>query len=311
MQSARPLSRLTAGERLNFLLTNRVPRRYLTLFMGWFSKLRNPLVRGISMGVWRLFADDLRLYEARKTRFESMHDCFIRELRPGARPVDPSPAVLTSPCDAIVGAFGDVDGLEVIQAKGFPYSIDELLGRQRLAEVYRDGRYVTLRLKSSMYHRFHAPCDGVVRQVNYISGDTWNVNPVALRVVERLFCKNERAIMTFNAESHSPVTLVPVAAILVASMRIHGLDPALNIRYAGPNLIPCDLRFTKGDEIGYFEHGSTIILFVTKSFQFVDGIETGSLLRMGQPLMRRASQEAMTDFRNTTDAERKHSSNKS
>jgi phosphatidylserine decarboxylase len=287
MDAAKPLSRLTPAERLNFLLTNRVPRRYLTLFMGWFSKLENPFVRDLSIATWKLFADDLRLHEARKERFDSMHDCFVRELKPGARPVDPDPTVLTSPCDAVVGEFGDVDGLEVIQAKGFPYTIDDLLGRRRLAEVYRDGRYVTLRLKSSMYHRFHAPCNGFVEQVNYISGDTWNVNPVALRVVERLFCKNERAVLTMNPGSTAPVTLVPVAAILVASMRIHGLDAALNIRYDGPNQIPCDLRYAKGDEIGYFEHGSTIVMFVTKAFRFIEDLKTGRTLRMGQPLMRR------------------------
>jgi len=287
MDAVKPLSRLSFAERMNFLLTNRVPRRYLTLFMGWFSKRENPLVRALSIATWKLFADDLRLHEARKTRFTSMHDCFVRELKPGARPVDPDPEVLTSPCDAVVGEFGDIDGLEVIQAKGFPYTIDELLGSTRLAEAYRDGRFATLRLKSSMYHRFHAPCDGRVCEVNYMSGDTWNVNPVALKVVERLFCKNERAVLTLDRDGETPVTLVPVAAILVASMRIHGIGAALNIRYAGPNHIPCDLQYAKGDEMGYFEHGSTIVLFVTKAFRFVDGLKSGQVLRMGQPLMRR------------------------
>jgi phosphatidylserine decarboxylase len=292
MDAAKPLSRLTPAEKLNFLLTNRLPRRYLTLFMGWFSKIENPLVCALSIAIWKMFADDLRLYEAKKSRFTSMHDCFVRELKAGTRPVDPDPELLTSPCDAVLGEFGNLAGLAAIQAKGFPYAINELLGSEELAETYRNGRFMTLRLKSSMYHRFHAPCDGGISHIRYISGDTWNVNPVALRVVERLFCKNERAVITLNPGSADAVTMVPVAAILVASMRIHGVENVLDIRYAGPRFIPCDLHLSKGDEIGYFEHGSTIVLFVTQEFQFIDGLQTGEIVRMGAPLMRRLRRPA-------------------
>src|SRR5271154_4795224 len=88
-------------EDINFLLTNRVPGRLLTQFMCWFSRIEHPVVRGASMRIWTLFAD-LDLGEANKTQFRSMHDCFIRELKAGARPIDPDPAGLVSPCDAIV-----------------------------------------------------------------------------------------------------------------------------------------------------------------------------------------------------------------
>ena len=97
----------------------------------------------------------------------------------------PIAQVLTSPCDAIVGACGTVAGTELLQAKGFPYTLHDLLADPALVEAYRGGTYVTLRLTSSMYHRFHAPHDGTVERVTYISGDTWNVNPIALRRVER------------------------------------------------------------------------------------------------------------------------------
>jgi hypothetical protein len=105
LTGVRELPKLAHQEDLNFLLTNRIPRRLTTQFIGWFSKVRSPLVRDLSIGLWQLFADvDLR--DAAKEQFESLHDCFIRELTPGARPVDPAPNVLTSPCDAIVGACG-------------------------------------------------------------------------------------------------------------------------------------------------------------------------------------------------------------
>jgi phosphatidylserine decarboxylase len=120
-----------------------------------------------ALGVWRLFAD-LNLEEAKKTRFRTMHDCFTRELKDGARPIDPEPSVLVCPCDAIVGAAGRIEGTTLIQAKGFPYTLHDLLGDSELVRVYRDGCYVTLRITSSMYHRFHAPHDCRVKQVTYI-----------------------------------------------------------------------------------------------------------------------------------------------
>jgi len=274
-------------EDINFLLTNRMPRRLLTQFMGWFSKIEQPIVRDLSIGIWRACAD-LELHEARKERFTSLHDCFTRELKADARPIDRDASVLVSPCDAIVGACGRVDGTTLIQAKGFPYTLQDLLGDDaELIELYRDACYVTLRLTASMYHRFHAPHDCVVERVTYFSGDTWNVNPIALRRIEKLFCKNERAALrTRLAATGDVITLVPVAAILVASIRLRFLDVLLHLNYDGPNVINCQARFQKGDEIGGFQHGSTLICFAPPRFSLCESVREGSIIRMGQPLLR-------------------------
>ncbi|WP_027478418.1 archaetidylserine decarboxylase [Curvibacter gracilis] len=277
--------RLLQQEDLNFLLTNRVPRIALTRFMGWFSQIRQPLVRDASIAVWRLFTE-LDLSEARKPRFDSLHDCFTRELKPGARPFDPDPEVLASPCDGIVGACGEVAGLQVWQAKGFPYRLEDLFGDPARAEAFRDGCYVTLRLTSAMYHRFHAPHDARLQHVTHLTGDTWNVNPIALKRVERLFCRNERAALHLRLERGGhPLALVPVAAILVASLRLHALDLLLHGRYPGPHELPCDAPVDKGQELGWFQHGSTIIVFAPKGFRLVEGVATGLRVRAGQPLM--------------------------
>ncbi len=279
------LARIVQQEDINFLLTNRIPRRLVTRFLGWFSQIENPVVARASIGVWRLFAD-LDLSDARLQSFKSLHACFTRELKPGARPVDGDPRVLISPCDAIVGACGAVDGTRVLQAKGFPYALQDLLVDPALIEAYRCGQYATLRLTSSMYHRFHAPCDGTIERVTYISGDTWNVNPIALRRVARLFCKNERAVIrTRLCGTGHLVTLVPVAAILVASIRLHFLDVVMNMTYRGAAEIDCDAPFRKGDELGWFEHGSTIIVFAPPGFRLCDDIRECTPIRMGRALM--------------------------
>jgi phosphatidylserine decarboxylase len=278
------VARVVQQEDLNFLLTNRIPRRALTRFMGWWSRIEQPWVCRVSIAVWRLFST-LDLSEAKTTRFKSLHECFTRELKAGARPIDPRPSQLVSPCDGLVGACGRVAAGTVLQAKGFPYPLMDLLADQDLVRYYEGCQYLTIRLTSAMYHRFHAPADCRVEQVTYISGDTWNVNPIALKRIEALFCKNERAVLRCRLASGNLLTLVPVAAILVASIRLRFLDVLLHMGYRGPNVIPCDAAARRGEEMGWFEHGSTIIVFAPPGMSLAAGIQEGVRLKMGQALL--------------------------
>jgi phosphatidylserine decarboxylase len=280
------IAKVFQQEGLNFVLTNRIPRRTATRFMGWFSKIEQPLVRDLSISVWRLFCD-LDLSEAKNTQFKSLHDCFTRELEDGARPVDANPSMLVSPCDAIVGACGVITGTDLLQVKGSWYSLDDLLGDHELAEFYRDGCYATLRLTAAMYHRFHAPHDCRVEQVTHIWGDTWNVNPIALQRVPKLYCRNERVLVRARLQANGYlVTLVPVAAILVAGIRLRFLDLVVDPRRSGPIAIRCQVPFKKGAEMGWFEHGSTIIVLAPRGFALSETVRVGAVIRMGEALMR-------------------------
>ena len=138
-----------------------------------------------------------------------------------------------------------------------------------------------------MYHRFHAPHDATIEHVTHIAGDTWNVNPIALSRVERLFVRNERALMRLRLERGGhPLALVPVAAILVASLRLHCLPGPATLRQRGVSELSCHARVAKGEELGWFEHGSTIIVFAPRGFALAAGIAPGARIRMGQALMR-------------------------
>jgi phosphatidylserine decarboxylase len=280
------ITALSEQENVNFLLTNRIPRAAVTRFMGWFSKIENPAVCAASIALWRLFSD-LDLSEAKRTEFRSLHDCFTRELKEGLRPFDLDPAIVTSPSDAIIGAHGAIEDTELLQIKGANYSLLDLLGLSDLVETHRNGRFVTLRLTSSMYHRFHAPADLKVERVTFISGDVWNVNPIALKRVEKLFCKNERAVIETRLSSGEALTLVPVAAILVASLRLHCIDRTLNAQTRGPTVFPCDAQAHKGDELGWFEHGSTIIVLTPDRFEFCPDVREGAHIKAGQLLLRK------------------------
>lgn len=280
--------RLLAQEDLNFLLTNRIPRLALTRLMGRVGKVRHPLIRVPSLALWRFFCD-VDPTDLPEMRFGSLHEAFTRPLRAGSRPIDSAPEIACAPSDGIVGALGRVAGGEAFQIKGFPYRLEDLLGDAELAREFADGWFVTLRLTAGMYHRFHAPHDLQVEQVRYIAGDTWNVNPITLKRIERLFCKNERAPVTVRLdEGGARLVLVPVAAVLVASIRMPFFDEARTVRECGEGATACTARFAKGEEMGWFEHGSTIVVLAPPAWQPV-GLAEGQVIRMGQPLLERAA----------------------
>lgn len=275
------LARLTGSEGLNFLLTNRLPRRLATELVGRLSKVAWPPVARPTMAIWRIFCD-VDLSDAAETHFPSMRACFTRQLRPGARPIDHNAEVLVSPCDAIVGACGAIqDGDQVYQIKGAPYRLRELLGSTEAAARFAGGSFVTLRLTAGMYHHFHAPHDLAVETVTYLAGDCWNVNPPALKRVERLFCRNERAAVACRLGDGSPLTLVAVAAVLVSSLRFTFTE--LAVRASNPGVpVPLDATLAKGEDMGWFEQGSTIVVLLPRGWRVTAG--TGERMRVGEAL---------------------------
>jgi phosphatidylserine decarboxylase len=281
--------RLLAHDALNHALTRHVPRVLLTRWVGWYAGIESPRLTRFTLWLWRRFTP-LDLSEAEPPAdgapWRSLRQVFVRRLRPGLRPVHADPAVLASPCDAIVGACGRVEAGQALQAKGMPYTLAELFGSAAAAAPWLGGHYLTLRLTSAMYHRFHAPADAVVERVQFLHGDVFNVNPPALARIPRLFCRNERAALTLRLADGSAIALVPVAAILVASLRLHCIDALLHGRWRGPGLWQPMSPVRRGEEMGWFEHGSTILVFVPPHWQPATGVEAGAHIRMGQALVR-------------------------
>lgn len=283
-----PIMRFFLNEDINFLVTNRLPRRFATQLVGRIARIEHPLVAKPSLALWKFFAG-VDLSDARTRRFKSLRDGFVRPLRDGARAFDTDPDTLASPCDALVGAHGRIEDDRLYQIKGFPYRLGDLVPNPELVELFRHGSFVTLRLTAGMYHRFHAPTDMAVEGVTYLSGDCWNVNPIALKRVERLFCRNERAVIEARTlVSGRPLLIVPVAAILVASIRLHCLDTERSLREHGPGRRPCAARIGKGEEMGWFEHGSTIILFLPPDMRLADTLVEGQAIRAGAVIGRTA-----------------------
>jgi phosphatidylserine decarboxylase len=276
---------LARHDTLNFLVTNRIPRRLASRFMGWFSRVEQPVVVAASIRALAFFAGDLRLDEARSDRFRTLRDCFTRQLRPEARPVDRTPGTLVSPCDGIVVASGAKEDGPHVQAKGRRYSMGELLADPALADRHRGGSFVSLRLTAAMYHRFHAPIDGTIESVRFIPGDSWNVNPATLARVDRVYCRNTRAVIPIRGDDDATrVTLVPVGAVLVSSLHLAFLGGAR----LTPGLTPCAVRVGRGEELGHFEHGSTIVALAGPGLELDHGVRAGAVMRVGRPLWRAA-----------------------
>ena len=282
-------NKLLEQEQLNFWLTNRIPRILLTRMMGRLSKIRHPWIARPGIALWRHWGG-LDLREAQQSKFDSIHECFIRRLKPGTRPFDPDADIVCSPCDALVGAQGLIQDGQLIQIKGMVYRLSDLLQSESLAKACEGYGFVTLRLTASMYHHFHAPHDLRVKSLRYIRGDAWNVNPPTLKRVPSLFTKNERAVIELSIENtKETMWLIPVAAVLVASMRFTFSNLHLHLNYHGPSQINTDVPLRKGDEMGWFEHGSTIICLTPPEWRWM-GPSNGQRIKAGQALWHRVQE---------------------
>ncbi|MFN4329855.1 MAG: archaetidylserine decarboxylase [Limnobacter sp.] len=267
---------------LNFVLTNRLPRLAASRLAGKLSGIEHPLWAKPALWLWARFGG-LDFSATPHTGFKSIKDCFTRPLLPGARPVA-SHALGVSPCDGIVGAHGRVDQGRMFQVKGLDYALNDLVIDPALAQGLAGHQYMTIRITASMYHRLHAPCAGMVNTVHYIHGDTWNVNPPALARVPGLFCRNERAVMDCTSAHGEQVVMVPVAAILVAGIRLHCTGLLFEQGYRGPARWSVNTPMQCGEELGWFEHGSTVVLLVPGHWRLHESIAVGSRLHMGQAL---------------------------
>jgi phosphatidylserine decarboxylase len=172
----------------------------------------------------------------------------------------------------------------LLQVKGSPYTLNELLRDESTTADLKGGIYATLRLTAGMYHRFHAPHDVRVEGVRHVPGGVWNVNPTTLERIDRVFCRNERAVIRLRIEPGGQlIVLVAVAAVLVAGIRLRLGDAVVDPRQLGNGPVP-STHFSKGDEMGWFEHGSTIIVLAPAGFTLAPGVQAGIRQRAGHPL---------------------------
>ncbi len=220
--------------------------------------------------------------------FPTLQDFFTRQLKEGARRVDPAPDALVAPCDGFWGAAGIVERGALLQVKGRPYSLDALLGDGAEAGRFEGGAFATFYLSPRDYHRFHMPCAGRIARASYLPGTLWPVNRLGVEGVPGLFAENERLCVYLRVgplEEGGTICMAAVGATLVGKVRVEfdGLTTnapgaaAETRRYPEPGR-----RFEKGQEWGRFEFGSTIVLIATADLLRIDARPPGSVLRLGE-----------------------------
>lgn len=248
---------------------------------GWFKNL---LIRAFL----RRFAVDLS--EAEETTaiaYPHFNAFFTRALRPDARPQPDDPEAITSPVDGTVSECGRIAAGRLLQAKGLTYTADDLLGMT--AEPFHDGAFCTLYLAPHNYHRIHAPMALSLRAWRHVPGRLFSVNPATVSARPRLFARNERVVAVFDTPA-GPLAMVMVGALLVASVETvwAGRITPPHRRRAG-GWVEAQGRFARGDELGRFNMGSTVILLAAPGvLHLLPGIAAGTPLRVGTPIARPA-----------------------
>ncbi len=243
--------------------------------------VKNALIRWFS-GRYAIDMSEAEL--ASPADYPTFNAFFTRALKSGARPVDAGERSIVSPADGRLTEYGTIDDGTLLQAKGIRYRIEALLGEQRSElDAFIGGSYATVYLAPRDYHRVHAPAAGGLTQTRYIPGRRFAVNEATASVVDRLFCRNERVVCHFEGE-FGRMAVVLVGALNVASISTarHGELPSGRARQWDE---PVSVAYRKGEEIGRFNLGSTVIVvFERDAAVWNEALESGQTLRMGMPI---------------------------
>jgi len=280
--------------RLFVVLQRMLPKYLMTAIVFRIARLKQVSIKNllIRQFVRHYCVETTNLIYPVPDGFATFNEFFIRELAAGARPVDKDPASITSPVDGTVSACGLLEGNQLLQVKGLHYSLADLLATDIVdAERFVDGSFATIYLAPFNYHRVHAPCAGELTAVRYIPGTLFSVNDATVRHLPQLFARNERIACHVKTE-FGPMILLFVGALHVGTIntiwtgdvrpRRNGVVEAFNL-----NDVRGDLQFDKGETIGWFNMGSTVILIAppgtTDNFE---SITAGQTLSMGDSIGR-------------------------
>lgn len=257
------------------------------------SKLTDAKMGGFTQWLIKKFADTYHIdlnecEQSDLSKYETFNDFFIRKLKPEARPIAPiSECIGVSPVDGTVGQADDIKAGRLIQAKGIDYSLAALVGgRQEDISLFDGGRFACIYLSPANYHRIHMPLNGKLLRTIHIPGRHFPVGKRNVSYMDDLFTKNERLVCIFETE-RGPLAVIMVGAALVGS--IGTVWDGTVVRRSGievKDYTDRDLHYQRGDEIGHFKFGSTVITLFPKSLgDLDDSLVSGYVIKMGQKLI--------------------------
>jgi phosphatidylserine decarboxylase len=264
----------------------RKPGPVYSALVGLTARRRLPVL--LRNAAYRAFARavgaDLGEAELDLRAYASLGDLFARRLKPGAREVDTDVMSIISPCDGVLAARGTAIGGSLIQAKGKNYDLEELLVDRELADRLTGGDYATIYLSPRDYHRVHTPVDGRLMRYEYIPGALWPVNPLVASRRDRLLSRNERVVITIDAGRLGIVAVVMVGAAGVGNIALTYAPESVTWRAQGERRrIELDYELQRGDELGAFRLGSTVVMIFEPGPVHLAG-DVGEVVRFGERL---------------------------
>lgn len=275
--------------RARVLLQHLVPQKLLSRIVfratrSTFKPWKNWLIGFITR---RFGVDREEALHAHADDFASFNDFFTRALKPGARPLPADPQAIACPADGHISQAGRIAEGRIFQAKGQSYSAAELLGDDQTAAPYRDGSFATVYLSPRDYHRVHMPLGGTLRSTVHIPGRLFSVAPFAVNGIPRLFARNERLVCHFQGDN-GPFSVVLVGAMLVSSISTAWSGLTVPPYARGIERVDWsadNIRLDRGEEMGRFNMGSTVILLLPRDSALLDsGLQSQQPVRMGQSL---------------------------
>jgi len=260
-----------------FVAAQRIlPKHALSRMIGRLAESKRPWLKNILIKR-AITAFNINMQEAQSDSlddYESFNAFFTRALKEGARPIDLGRDSVACPADGVVSQAGNISENKILQAKGIDYSVSRILGKSTEANRYKDGSFATIYLSPKDYHRVHMPVTGKLLRTRYIPGELFSVNDLTAQSLNGLFARNERLVCEFESDLAGQFSVIFVGAMLVA-----GIDTIWGgFEQPGPGAVrenvfsDQSLIYTKGDEIGRFKFGSTIILLFEKDA--VSGLDT-------------------------------------
>ncbi|WP_415899072.1 archaetidylserine decarboxylase [Neptuniibacter sp. QD48_11] len=258
-------------DRLFILFQHVVPQHLLSRLVGKIADCQTPWVKNTFIK-WFAKKYQINMTEAREeipTNYPSFNAFFTRELKDGARTIDMDATHIASPADGAISQLGKIEHGRIFQAKGRGYGLATLLGGdQERAKDFIDGEFATIYLSPRDYHRVHMPVKGTLTHTTYVPGDLFSVNQTTAEGVDQLFARNERLVAYFDTE-YGPMAMVLVGAMIVAGIETvwSGQEaPALKrpVHTSFSPTSPEPITLEKGEEMGRFKLGSTVVLLFSK-----------------------------------------------
>ena len=268
---------------MRYLLLNLLPKNLISRLFGVLTRLElpSPFLTSLIHLYSSIYKIELSVLKVPPGSMKTFNEFFTRELKPELRPIDPTPNGVVSPVDGAIAEFGDIEQGLLVQTKGILYSLADLVG-EKDAKVFDQGYFITIYLSPADYHRIHTPLSGKIRRFSYFSGNLWPVNNFGVQNIGGLFSINERIVSPLETENGT-VGIVKVGATIVGKISLDYNKLCTNQKKKTQLDLPVFpvKAYQKGEEIGQFQLGSTVILLFEKERFKPFELSKGKKVNMG------------------------------